>query len=304
MKKLKIALDWTPNTNHTGIFVAKELGYFAENNIDLKILSPLNDDYLVTPAKRLELGEIDLAIVPTESLLSLHTKENKVDAKAIYAILQEDTSAIVTLKSSNIARPKDLDGKIYASFKARYEDKIVQKMIKNDGGLGNIKIEYPEKLGIWETILTKKSDASWIFRAWEGIEAKNQGIDLNYFSLKDFGIPYGYTPVIIAKTENLQINANCFENFVTAIKKGYLFAKKNPVQSVEILSKYIPEKDLGKIDVLKSQIFLNPFYGDNESVGKMDEIVFQNFIDWLFENQILEERLDAKALFTNDFFII
>jgi len=302
LKKLKIALDWTPNTNHTGIFVAKELGYFAENNIDLEISSPANDDYLQTPAKKLELDQIDLAIVPTESLLSLHTKENKIDVKAIYAILQEDTSAIVTLKSSTIARPKDLDGKIYASFKARYEDKIVQKMIINDGGSGTIKIEYPEKLGIWDTILANKSDASWIFRAWEGIEAQNQEVDLNYFSLNDFGIPYGYTPIIIAKTENLQLHYEYFESFVNATRKGYLFAKNNPEKAVDIVSKYIPKKDLDKIDVLQSQLFLNPFYGTNDSIGKMDNFVFQNFIDWLFENQIVEKRLESHELFTNEFF--
>ena len=300
MEKLKIALDWTPNTNHTGLFVALEMGFYEEQNIDLSIISPANDNYSETPAKKLELGQVDFAIVPTESLLSLHLKENKCAVKGIYAILQEDTSAIVTLKSSNINRPKELDGKIYASFKARYEDKIVQQMIINDGGKGEIIIEYPEKLGIWETILAQKSDSSWIFKAWEGIEAQTQGVELNEFNLKDYGIPYGYSPLIIAKSEDIKAKNILFQNFVSATRKGYLFAQNNPEKAVEIISKYIPTRDLANIDVLKSQVYLNEFYGDESNIGKMEASVFQTFIDWLFEHDILEKKLEVNDIFTNE----
>lgn len=299
MEKLKIALDWTPNTNHTGLFVASAMGFYEELNLNLEIISPANDDYSVTPAKKLELNEVDLAVVPTESLFSLLLKENKVEAKGIYAILQEDTSAIVTLKSSNINRPKDLDGKIYASFKARYEDKIVKQMVMNDGGKGEFTIEYPEKLGIWETILAQKSDASWIFKAWEGIEAKTQGIELNEFSLKDYGIPYGYSPLIIAKSLDIEAKNEAFKNFVSATKKGYLFAQNNPEKAVNILSNYIPERELAQIDILKSQNYLNQYYGNENTIGKMEVFVFQTFIDWLFEHDILEKRLEANEVFIN-----
>ncbi|MDZ7898797.1 MAG: ABC transporter substrate-binding protein [Arcicella sp.] len=299
MEKLKIALDWTPNTNHTGLFVASEMGFYQEQNIDLSIISPANDNYSVTPAKKLELGQVDFAIVPTESLFSLLLKENSVEVKGVYTILQEDTSAIVTLKSSGINRPKELDSKVYASFKARYEDKIVQQMIVNDGGKGEIIIEYPEKLGIWETILAQKSDASWIFKAWEGIEAQTQGVELNEFSLKDYGIPYGYSPLIIAKSSDIETKSEAFKNFVTATKKGYLFAQNNPERAVEILSKYVPKRDLDKINVLKSQVYLNEFYGNENNIGKMEASVFQIFIDWLFENGILEKRLSANDIFIN-----
>jgi len=299
MEKLKIALDWTPNTNHTGLFVASALGFYQELGLTLEILSPANDDYSVTPAKKLELNEVDLAVAPTESLFCLLLKENKVDVKGIYAILQEDTSAIVTLKSSSIDRPRDLDGKIYASFKARYEDKIVKQMVINDGGKGEFTIEYPEKLGIWATILAQKSDASWIFKAWEGIEAQTQNIELNEFSLKDYGIPYGYSPLIMAKSSEIETKSETFKNFVSATKKGYLFAQNNPEKAVEILAKHVPELDLNNIDLLKSQNFLNRYYGNENTIGKMEVLIFQIFIDWLWEHNILEKRLEASEVFIN-----
>lgn len=119
MKTLRIALDWTPNVNHIGIFIAKELGFYKASGIDVEILSPLTDNYQLTPGKKLELDVVDFAIAPFETVISLNNKKNVVDAVAVYAILQEDISSIATLKSSNLKSPKLLDGKTYASYKAR-----------------------------------------------------------------------------------------------------------------------------------------------------------------------------------------
>ena len=299
MSKLTIALDWTPNTNHTGFFVARELGFYREKNIDLDIISPEADGYSVTPAKKLETDEVDFAIVPTESLISLLLKENKVDVKGIAAILREDTSSLVTLASSDVVRPKQLDGKRYASYKARYEDKIVKQVIINDGGTGEVTIGYPEKLGIWDTILIGEFDATWIFNAWEGIEAQTQGIALNYFNLKDYGVPYGYSPLIIAKTAYIESRQDVFTDFMSATREGYLFAQQNPEKAIEILSNHIPEKDLKRIDILKSQLYVNNYYGVENTWGKMELDVFQEFTQWLTENGIAEGEIRASDLFTN-----
>ena len=163
MTTLKVALDWTPNVNHIGLFVANEMSFYTEQQLDVHLISPLDDDYATTPGKKLETGGADFAIAPFETVISLNNKANTVAAIAIYAILQEDLSSIATLRSSGIDRPKALDGRVYASYKARYEDHIIQQMVKNDGGQGNLQLEYPDKLGIWNTLLQGKADATWIF---------------------------------------------------------------------------------------------------------------------------------------------
>ena len=179
MTTLKIALDWTPNINHIGFFIAQELGYYKENGIELEVINPLDDNYTLTPGKKLELDLADFAIAPFETVISLNNKKNKVDAIAVFTLLQEDISSIASLKSNDLTSPKLLDGKIYASYKARYEDKIVKELVKNDGGSGNIKITYPDKLGIWNTLIDGKADATWIFDNWEGVEAEGKNIELN-----------------------------------------------------------------------------------------------------------------------------
>ena len=71
MNTLRLALDWTPNINHIGFYVAKELGYYRDIDIDLAITNPLDDNYTLTPAKKVELGEADFALCPTESIINL-----------------------------------------------------------------------------------------------------------------------------------------------------------------------------------------------------------------------------------------
>ena len=300
MKKLSIALDWTPNVNHIGIFVARELGFYTESGIDINILSPLDDDYATTPGKKLELGITDFAIGPFETVISLNNKENIVDAIALFAILQEDISSIASLQSSGISRPKLLDGKIYASYKARYEDHIVKQMIKNDGGLGNMNIVYPEKLGIWNTLLENKADATWIFDNREGIEAATKNIKLNTFSLRDFGIPYCYSPVIIARQRNIAANKNEYAAFIKATQKGYLYVAENITGAATILQQYLTAEDKANIDIEKAITTTLPYFGSGSHCGFMQPERIHSFLQWLVENQLENERITEQVLFTNE----
>jgi len=183
MKKLTLALDWTPNVNHIGFFIAKEKGYFQALGIDLDIIDPSEDNYAVTPAKKIELGLADFALCPTESIISYQTKKQPFDLVAIAAVLKEDLSAIAVTKASGIHQPKDLDSKTYSSYNARYEDGIVKEMIKNDGGQGLLNITYPEKLGIWEAVLKGNADATWVFLNWEGVQASKFSEKLEHTDL-------------------------------------------------------------------------------------------------------------------------
>jgi ABC-type nitrate/sulfonate/bicarbonate transport system substrate-binding protein len=302
MVKLKLALDWTPNVNHIGFFIAKDLGFYSQHGIELEILNPKDDNYSMTPGKKLELDLADLAIAPFETVISLNNKLNNVQAVAIYAILQKDLSSIATLKSSQITSPKLLDGKTYASYKARYEDHIIKELIKNAEGKGELNIIYPEKLGIWETLLSGKADATWIFDNWEGVEATGNNIELNNFSLADFNIPYGYSPIVLTKLENYTNQPNIYSLFIKATKKGFLHAQKNLSESKEILSHYVTPYDLKNIDLEKAISLSIPYFGDEHSCGIMQEKKVLRFIKWLVDNNLENESILNQRLYTNELF--
>ena len=300
MTPLKVALDWTPNTNHIGIFVAKQLGFYKEQGIEVEILNPISDNYQVTPGKKLALGIADFAIAPFETVISLNNKENAIDAIAVFAILQEDLSSIASLKSSKINTPKLLDGKIYASYKARYEDAIVKEMVKNDGGTGALQITYPAKLGIWNTLLEGTADATWIFDNWEGIEASTKQIALNKFSMGQFGIPYCYSPVIIARNSNLIANKEAYTLFIKATKKGYLYAANNSEITAKILKEQLTEYDIKNIDIEASIAMTATHFGTESSCGFMRSERITTFLNWLVAHNLENEKIIEQNLFTNE----
>lgn len=302
MTKLKLALDWTPNTNHIGFLIAKELGLYNKQGIELEFVNPKDDNYLLTPGKKLELDMADFAIAPFETVISLNNKANQVKAIAIYAILQEDVSSIVSLKKSTVESPKFLDGKTYASYKARYEDYIVQEMIKNDGGEGNFKIIYPDKLGIWNTLLNGQADATWIFDNWEGIEASGKNIQLNNFTLDKFNIPYAYSPVVLAKRENLLKHKELYSSFISATKSGFLFVKNNLKESTTILKRYLSNYDLENIDIEKSITFTIPYFGNESNCGIMKQDKILRFLEWLVDKGLEDKVILEQNLFTNELF--
>lgn len=302
MKKLKLALDWTPNVNHIGFFIAKDLGFYNQQGIELEILNPLDDNYSITPGKKLELTIADFAIAPFETVISLNNKVNQVEAIAIFAILQKDLSCIASLKSSNITSPKLLDGKTYASYKARYEDHIVKEMIKNDGGKADLKIVYPEKLGIWNTLLSGNADATWIFDNWEGIEANVKNINLNKFTLDEYNIPYGYSPIVLTKKENISNNKELYSNFIKATQRGFLYTKNNLTESAKILERYVTEYDLKNIDIKKSISFSTPYFGNENDCGVLKQERVSSFIKWLVDKGLEDKAILNQILYTNELF--
>jgi len=302
MKTLKIALDWTPNINHIGILIAKDLGFYNNHRLHVDVINPLDDHYTITPGKKLELGWADLAVAPFETVISLNNKTNAVDAIAIYALLQEDLSSIVSLKSNQLTRPRNLDNKTYASYKARYEDTIVKQMVIQDGGVGAFDIIYPDKLGIWHTLLEGKADATWIFNNWEGVEAAAKNIELQKFTLDDYAIPYGYSPVIIAKRSAIESEQNDYRSFIKATQEGYKFAQQNPSETIQILEKYLTEYDKQNVPLVDAYNATAPFFSRYGCFGFMQPERVRFFIEWLVRFELEDKKILDQDLYTNGLF--
>ena len=305
---IRLALDWTPNTNHTGFYVALAKGAYKQANLDVQIITPDQDNYQLTPAKRVALGQADLAITPSESVISYQT--NGVPLVAVAAVLARDASAIVTLAQSGINRPQQLDGKVYASYGARYEDAIVRQMIVNDGGQGQFVSRKPARLDAWHTLLTNEADATWIFLPWEGIEADIRGIELNQFLLDDYDIPYGYSPVLTAHRDWASQNAEALRRFMEATAAGFRFAVEDSDEAARLLAETAKHPTLANRNFLEqSQQMASGYYLDGEgNWGFMHRAVWASFANWLIRNQLITDaagkvidQIDAERLFTNEY---
>ena len=203
---------------------------------------------------------------------------------AIGTVYQKDISAVAVLSSSNITSPKQLDGKHYASYEARYEDAIVAQMIKNDGGSGDFEISYPPKLDIWEGMLKGQSDATWIFLNWEALQAKARGIELNCFAMDDFDVPYSYSPMIAVSQKSVNNNPTPYQSFLQASAAGFAYTAEHPAKAATILKQYLPEHDLD-IDLVEAvEISAKHYFNEQGNWGRINPAVVTRFLRWLNEN--------------------
>lgn len=310
MDSIRLALDWTPNTNHTGFYVALAHGLYQKAGITVDILLPDVDKYQATPARRLAKGEVDVAIVPSESIISFHTTTPAVPLVAISAVLSRDASAIVTLAQSGIDRPAQLDGKVYGSYGARFEDDLVRQMIRNDGGRGVMATHKPARLSLWHALLTNEIDATWIFLPWEGVEADLDEVKLNKFLLDDFEIPYGYSPVLATRQELIDQKPDVLQRFVEASAAGFRFAVKQPDEAARLLvetSNHPTLSDHGFVEL--SQQVTSGYYLDTAgNWGQMRREVWTQFVNYLIRHRMIVDRegelvmqMDVDSLFTNQF---
>jgi ABC-type nitrate/sulfonate/bicarbonate transport system substrate-binding protein len=296
MESIKIALDWTFNTNHLGFIIAQELGFYKQSDLEVDLITPDQDNYTITPAKKVELGTVDLALCPLESIISYRTKTNKFPMIAVAALFKTDLSAIAC-KKEIADRPADLDGKSYASYNARYEDAIVRQMLRNDGGTGDLKIVFPDKLGIWNTIEKGSIDSTWIFLNWEALEAKEKNLKINLFQMKDHNIPYSYSPVIATSEKMLDKNSDQYSKFLKASRKGWKFAQNNITESAKILESYAPANT--KLDFAESIRITNDAVGNIKEWGIMELSNIETFLKWLQNQQLENDQVKATDLFTN-----
>ncbi|MBF0713701.1 ABC transporter substrate-binding protein [Gemella sp. GH3] len=298
LKKVDFILDWAPNTNHTGLYVAKEKGYFKEIGIDLDVKLPPEDsssDLVIN-------NKAPFTIYFQDSMANKLAKGAKITAVA--AIVENNTSGIISKASENINSPKDLESKKYGTWNDPIELAMIKNIVENNGGsYNNIKLVPNSDSNSITSIENNIFDASWIYYGWDGIMAKKQNIDTNFFYLKDYNENLNYySPIIIANNDYLKNNNDEAKKIIQAIKKGYQYTIDNPEEAAEILIKYSPELKNKREFVIESQKYLSKQYATNkEKWGEIDPTRWSNFYKWINENNIIDNKLQEDSGFTNEY---
>jgi len=294
-QKVTVLLDWFPNTNHTGIYVAREKGYFAKENLDVTILQPGEGENNQIVAA----GKADFGISSQESVIQARVAG--IPLVSIGAIIQHNTSAFASLEKSNIRSVKDFEGKRYGGWGSPIEETVI-KAVMNEAGAdyGKVKNITIGETDFFKTI-GRDSDFQWIFYGWDGIEANRRGIKLNTIMLKDLSpiLDY-YTPVIVTNEDHVKNQKEIVAKFMRAVVKGYEFSIMNPKEASEILIKAVPESN--KELVKQSQDYLSREYrSDAKKWGIQKEIVWKRYTQWLYDQKLIEKMINVNAAFTNEF---
>lgn len=298
LKNIDFILDWTPNTNHTGLYVAKEKGYFAEAGINLDIKLPPED----SSAELVINNKAPFAISFQDALASKFAKNAPITAVA--TIIENNTSGIITPKKLNITSPKELENKKYGTWNDPIELAMIKNIVETQGGNFNSIELIPNTDSNAITALENNLfDSAWIYYGWDGILAKNMNLDYNFFYLKDYSDELNYySPVIIANNEYLKNNKEEAKKVLQAIKKGYQYAIENPEESAEILIKNVPELASQREFIIESQKYLATQYATNKDKwGEIDSTRWNKFYNWINENNITEDKIGENVGFTNEY---
>ena len=295
LQKITVVLDWFPNTNHSGLYAAKDQGYYAEEGLDVNIIQPSEggNPQLIAADKG------DFAISYQEEVTIARSQD--IPVVAIAAVIQHNTSGFASPVNKNIKTPKDFEGKTYGGWGSPAETAVLKVLMSKYGAdFNKVKIVNVGSADFFAS-MEKGIDFSWIFEGWTGIEAKTKGMDLNFIKLKDEDkvLDY-YTPVIIASETKISQDPELVKKFMKATSKGYDYAINNPDKTAAILLKSVPE--LNKDLVTASQTYLSKEYkSDAPRWGEMKTEVWKNYADFMFANQLIDKNIQVDQAFNNKF---
>ena len=293
-----IALDWTPNTNHIGLFVAEAKGFYGQAGLEVDILP-----YTDTSAGTLVANHVaDFGIVGSIGLFTQRTAG--ADLVATYALVQTETGRLVfKADRQDIQSPGDLDGKIYGGFGSAWETALIGTIIRHDGGQGAFETV---TLGTsaYEALANGAVDFTLEVYTWEGVKAERDGPAQRAFRYADFGVPDQHTNFIGSSGSYLADNPETARAFITASQRGYDYAVAHPDEATDILVAANADAALDRDFVRASlQALIDGHYlkAENGAVGTIDAAKMEAVGAFLFDADILKDANGAPVTEKPDF---
>ena len=296
--EVTFVLDWTPNTNHTGVYVALEKGFFEEAGLQVTVVQPPDDGAEVLVAA----GKAQFGVSFQDSMLPAVVGENAMPITAVAAVLQHNTSGIISRQGEGMDHPAGMEGKKYATWDLPIEKATLEQVVEDDGGdFSKVELIPSTVTDEVSALQSHQVDAIWVFYGWAGVATEIAELPTDYFSFTDINPVFDYyTPVLIGNTDWLAENPDTAKAFLAAVRKGYEYAVENPEDAADILCAAAPELDPEL--VLASQKYLNDYYiSDAPQWGWIDADRWNAFYNWINEKGLSEAEIPENTGFTNDY---
>ena len=294
--KLTFVLDYTPNTNHSGIYVAIAKGYYADENLDVEVVQPPEDgaDALVGT------GKAQVGMSYQDVMANYLGSDDQLPVTAIAATIQHNTSGIMSRAGEGIDRPKGMEGKRYGTWDQDVEKAIIKSVVETDGGDFS-KVELVPSGDEVSGLKSNQFDCVWGYEGWGLQNAKIQGLDCDYWSFRSIDSAFDYyTPVVVANNDFLAEQPEVAKAFLRATKKGYEFCVENPDEAAQILCDAAPETD-ADLAKASAEYLADQYTADASSWGVIDPQRWAAFYTWMNDNQLTSVALDVNDGFSMDY---
>lgn len=293
-----VMLDWTPNTNHLGLYVAQARGYYDEANLNVTI-QPAGD---VQVEQVVALGQAQFGVSYQETFTYARAAGTPIVSLA--AIIQHNTSGFAALAENHtLNTPADLAGLRYGGFGSAIERPVLNSLITCAGGQADsfevIDIGFMEPFPLLER---ERIDFVWLFYGWDGIRAEQQGLDLSLLMLNDYidCVPDYYTPILITNETLIAEQPDVAAAFVQATARGYADAIRDPEGAAQILLQAAPDLDSALVQASAAWL-ADEFQADAPRWGEQRAEIWDAFTAYMVDNGALAEPIDSAAAFTNEF---
>lgn len=289
-----LVLDWTPNTNHSGAYVAQALGYFEEQGLDVEIIEPGDNLALQLVAA----GQADFGYSYQEEVT--YGRVAGMPVVSLAAVIQHNTSCFAAPVENGVATVADFSGKTYGSWGGEVEEALLDYLVEQEGGEPATKINIGSS-DFFAATQDGGIDFSWVYYATTGIEAELRGVELDTIFLKDIDSTFDYyTPVIVASEDFLAENGDLTGRFMTALSQGYCYCDANPAEAAEILLAANEGLDAELIQAGQEWI-AGQYQAEAPYWGYQDAEIWNSFSQWLIDRGLIEDGFVAEDAFTNDY---
>ncbi|HEY7938777.1 MAG TPA: ABC transporter substrate-binding protein [Acidimicrobiales bacterium] len=299
LRRVDVMLDWTPNTNHSGMYLARAEGWYRAAGLDVHFIEPgSNDDVLQVVAS----GRAQFGISASEQLVP--ARAQGVPVVSLAAIIQHNTSSLMALKSSGVTTLADLSGKKYGAFGEDFEKALVARMVACGGGRrGSVKFVDVGNVDYRVGLEKHFYDFVWVFDGWDVIRLRD--IDKLPITTLPFiahtgCIPDWYTPVLATSEHLVKSDPALVRSFMAATARGYRASITHPADAAAALTKAVPELD-PKLVGLSATYLAQHYAADPAAWGQQDPAVWNRFVAFLESSKLVKPGFDTAAAYTNAF---
>lgn len=299
-EKLTLDLDFYPNPDHAGIYMAQEEGFFKEAGLEVAIDSPSDP---AAPLKDVAAGRADLAITYEPEVMLAH--EEGLDVVAVSALVNQPLTSLIWLKKSGIKGVADLKGKTVSYAGISYQQAFLKTILARAGVPESTVKTANVGFGLLPSLISGSAQAMLGgYSNVEGVDLRERGKDPVITPVDQLGVPTYDELVFVARRSTLEEQGQKIRLFISALKRGTEAAVKSPKAASEAIIAANPslEPKLAEAQIAATLPLLGA-RTEGQPYGYLDPKEWEAFAVWMHDEELISALPKASELLTNSYLV-